>query len=84
MVKFELIGSTLVTCGKYKARTIMALARALRKDGFPDQPIECWRDGKKVLTYRSLFWASDHTIHEEPRLHVTRYREGGKEDIGMS
>lgn len=50
-------------------------AMKLTNDGFPDQPFECYRDGKSVMYFRSLKWAADHIISENPSLHVEKYRE---------
>jgi len=53
--------------------SIMGLARKLIEAGYPDQPFECFRGEMKCLSFKSLKWAAEHTILENPVLRVRKY-----------
>lgn len=74
MLRVELEGSNRAYHARYSSSSIMELARKLIQAGYPDQPFECFRDDVKCLTFKSLAWAAEHTIREEPFLKIIKYK----------
>ena len=54
--------------------TISGLARKLIATGVEDQSFEVFRGDTKCLTYKSLKWAAEHVLREEPNFHYRKYR----------
>ena len=78
MLRVELEGCNRAHGGGLSADSIMGLARLLMEAGYPDQPFECFRGDIKCLTFKSLAWAAQHTIREEPLLGVVKYKKFSK------
>ena len=80
MLRVELEGANRAYGYGLSAKSIGGLARKLVAAGYPDQPFECYRGTMKCLTYKSLFWAAEHTVQEQPYLSVVKYKKFAKEE----
>ncbi len=47
--------------------------RLFNVEKLPDQPFECWRGDMHCLTVKSLKWAAEHVVREEPSLHFVKF-----------